>query len=897
MSRKRLLKQFFTIFLLLCIIITEPFSMRFNTFADIAEDDYYNEMDGDKEPLGSTDNIFQIKIFSAKAKGAYDGNFFKKNNFLYIDKESILNMADFKVDEGTNGRLIKITRKDDSGLYFKVSDYETVTFEDVTYYPFIEAMNELCINMIYDDDLNGIRVIPAKNVEPLMDMFYEIYDSDIYNMGSWRDAQYLDADMSRAVAQSVTIARGFFSLPEVAYDYLSGNMDYESYRVALYKILLNKVSCDVVDLDDFKEEKNFLEMLESNQELFESLEKSKKLPTTGAFWGKAKGASKLAGGIAGLINDADTILQTEDTLDAVNFYYNIDNMNESVVNGIELINTSWTSENKNFKEALDDTVKFNNGEKSLADMILAEMNDGMIKLGAGEIDYGVCTSLGEFGVSITDEIGEYIAEEFFGSSYAPDQLEGIMIVTANLEIQDAAIKAYKYYKAIYESTNDVSKKMLALNNMKDVTLVYMIAGHNAWMSMEFEESMKTAVDMNVSDMSICIENLLDYGEEDFCVYQNVINTKHKIFMNYDNREQTYYFFNWDEEKGEAVGGLDFSLEGRDNKGQGFLCKPVFTDVYFQKNGLVVGSVNNTAAKKYSRIIETYEIDGICEIVIKPCIVGKSVAGVDMQVAVGGTTQVWDGDLSQYLVKEADGSVVYRIPLPLGSNVSDGSAIATKTVKSAFKIEQMLDAGYDKEEDPFEIPNEDITNNYDKDDNNSEDNSDANTIPGKPYEKMARMYFEDYIYELYANPEVLYMISFDGFNYNVGHAPYIDLSDAYAQGVPYNEITSLSTVDKTFEDYYEYCRTFGKNVYKEISSGEVSNITVAQYTVKYFTTTYTHYKANPNGNIKEDVINFYVDLGDGNSIQGSWNVFENQNRPITFEEFLNEAFGHMVKVYE
>ena len=472
-----------------------------------------------------------------------------------------------------------------------------------------------------------------------------------------------------------------------------------------------------------------------------------------------------------------------------------------------------------------------------------------------------------------------------------------MIATANLEIQDAALKSYKYYNAIYESTNDISKKMLALNNMKDVTLVYMIAGHNAWKSMEFDESMKTAVDMNVSDMSTCIEELLDFGEEDFCVYQNVINTKHKIFMKYDNREQTYYFFNWNEEKSEAVGGLEFSMEGRDNKGQGFLHKPIFTDVYFQKNGLVVGSIKNTASNTYSRSVETYEIDGYCEILIKSGIAGKSVAQVDMQVAVGGSTEVWDGDLSQYLVKESDGSVVYRIPLPLGSKVSDGTAISTKTVKSAFKLEQVLDAGYDKNEDPFEVTDEDVTDSDNRDDNDGENNSDVNSIPGEPYEKMARLYFSEYIYELYANPEVLYMISFDGTHYNVGHAPYIDLSDANEQGVPYNEITGLVTVVKTFEDYYEYCENFGKNTCKEISNGEVLSINVDKYTVKYFTTTYTYNKPDYYGNMKADIINFYVDLGDGNSIRGGWNVYENQNRPITFEEFLNEAFGHMVKVYE
>lgn len=124
-----------------------------------------------------------------------------------------------------------------------------------------------------------------------------------------------------------------------------------------------------------------------------------------------------------------------------------------------------------------------------------------------------------------------------------------------------------------------------------------------------------------------------------------------------------------------------------------------------------------------------------------------------------------------------------------------------------------------------------------------------------------------------------------------------MSDAYAQGVPYNEITGLSTADKTYEEYCEYYRNFGKNIYKEISLGETSTITVGAHTIKYCTITYTRYKANSDGRIKDESIIFYLDLGDGNSIQGGWNVFENQDRPITFEEFLNEAFGHMVKVYE
>lgn len=874
MKRQNYWKRICAFLLALCMMFALPLSVS----ADIPPEDYMpesgtgaesnsssgtesgSENNGstgkvDTKPLRSSDNVFTIDIYSTE-NGKYKGTFFKKDNTLYIEEETIIQLdkINFFIDVSVDKE--GFMNWDEEDKIHWIEPDEVYTHEDYTFYPFVDVIADLCLTAVYDSDLHALRIIPAKNVHNLPNVADKMFNNIYYQMANWRKAEILNASDSRAVAQSFDICRNLFSLPSTVYKYATGDADYESYRSAFRAILLPDLNAQINSLDTFKEERAFLDMLEVSGEF------AKAFPVDSGFWGLVSEDTLLAGTAAGLVNDAQTIMQTKDSLEVVTYYYNMDNINASIANGVELIYKTGSGEGNGtpFNKALEDTVAFNNGETYLCQALLEEMGDGLVEFAFSKVDSSANNTVGKFCVGALDYLGEHYAPDWYN---AAKQIDATITATSNLSIQDSAKKCYNYYYSVYQTSDSREKQLTTLRNMRDSLLIYMLAGHNAWKALEFDPDLGPAAILIYGKMAKEIETLLDYGMEDFRVYENALATKHTIMANYGDREQTYYFFSWDASKADAIGGVDFTLEGIDKNGEGLLHKYSFAHVYYQQNGIFMGRVTNYGGRNSIKTLEYYNSDTTCEVVIRGKNTGASVADIGLTVAEGFIGSTWTGDVSGYLVTEADGSVVYRIPLPLGSGTSDGTALPTTTVSSSW-VE--YPSGGDAETG--------------ESGGNVKYHFEYDYVPTGPFEGEYSVPFylndEKYKLTLWYNSDLLYLMGY---------------SDPTAQKITYEwkqenwsmeHFASIKYFDKDFEEYFETTTTFAFN--KKAVVTDLREIIFPNVTVKMFEYTRPEWGTSRV---------FHADFGNGIYLNGGYNQeYALEWGDLTFEQLVLELFSNV-----
>ncbi len=816
------------------------------------------------QPLGENDNVFRVKMYSATAGGEFEGTFFKKDNALYVSGDTLMNMVQMNRFTDGEGMVVSFARIDAPDIKFMVSDENCFVFDGVSYYSFMDAVCSLCINVEYDYERELVRVLTAKNVWDITASLEQIYNNKTYNMFYWQNAKFLDADISRIEAQITDIGRHLYALPASVYSYMSGDADMESYRGALWKIMVPMIDVDSTELTCFNEEMKFIQGIEGGEYIGDALKDKS------GFWGMFGETWEGAGKITGVLGDLNTLMQVEDSLEVIKFYYSIENMDASIVNGVKLIGVTGMSENSELEEAFDTTLDIVNNQEPLPVKIAEEAGDGVVELLFGSIENGMNSSVAEFGVNVVDNLGEKIFPIWF-LDYNAKHVDGVIEATSNLHIQDAAKRSYHYYKSLYEATENIQKKSDALQNMKDVTLIYLLAGHNAWKAFEFDEDLAVSSAASVEEIIEHISYLLSYDLTDFEVYERALDAKHAIMAKYAGRARTYYFFQWDEAKGKEVGGLTFSIEGKDLAGQGFLYKKLFSHLYYQQNGILVGNIRyNAKTDAYSRIVGTYSVEGVSEIVIRPGQSGQSVADVGMNVAVGFPSNVWKDGLEDYLVTEPDGSVIYRIPLPLGSGVSEGEALPTKRVESKFDFVQATDTTGQTNAD-----------------------NQIDYVPTGPFNGEFLSDTREILYRLKYNDEMFYVYSYsDPYSMHVAYASQKDVSLV-------DNIGGIRYVTLSFEEDYtshKNRRSGGPfDTYEKYDTEDYKEITIADRIVRYYRIDYRY-----SGSEKDSYIyQFYVDLGTGFNLSGWWGLGEDivPEGAETIEKFLLEMLSNIEIEYK
>lgn len=833
-----------------------------------------------QEPLSTGDTFIYVDVYSVKADGKYTGTFFKHNNSLYIEKETLLNMADLVEYKNSLGEIISFARKDEPNAEFVTADYETFTYKDVVYYPFIEAMTDLCINATFNRKKEVVIAIPAKSIWDIYSAVEPMYDNVTYKMWEWQNAEEFDSETSRVVAQATNIGRKLYALPAVAYDYASGNATYEQYRSALWGILAPEAEIKPENLKAYKEEMYFLSRIEFKGEI------SKMDPFTDDsetgyktdFYNDNSVTAKLAS----WAKNGNTLLQVEDNTKIIQYYSNLENMNESIVRGVELVNRSGLADNASLNKAFEEVVEINSGEKSMWNMVLSESGDGLVELLIGKSTNVVREALDDFAINGTvvefwANTMDYFGEKLLGEDYTSYQVDATISATSNLHIQDAARRSFYYYKVIYETTKNTQKKIEALQNMKDVTLIYMLAGHNAWKSLSFDSDLSESSNPTVKEMAKHVESLLQYNANDFSVYQNAVDTKYGIAALGESREQHFFFFSWDETWGNEIGGLEFSLEGKDADGKGFLYKKIFSHLYYQQDGMQVGNIRtNSRTDSYSRTVEVLEPENICEIVIRPGQKGQNVLDAGMHLYTGTKQEEYTKGLDKYLVRERDGTVIYRIPVPMDSGVSTGEALATTRVDSKFDFTTTIgtnskgqQTGADASDEP-EYPVKVVTPTY---------------VPQGPFDGECK----------FENDIARYIIRYNSKILNVDRSYFIPSVYVYYVCDEVNQyvyaVSELKWTDMKFEEYYQEQKNFYDEdsfSTKEYPIEDIKEIRLNNGAVRYFTT-----KDRMSGGTGDTVYCFLYDLGNGEKIQGYWHLESNEGKvPDTFEAFLLELLSNV-----
>lgn len=828
-----------------------------------------------KELLGAGDTFIYVDMYSVEANGKFKGTFFKHNNSLYIETETLLNMAPLVEYQNESGETISFARRDVKNAEFVVGDYETFTYKDVIYYPYIEAMTDLCIDTTFDRKRELVRVIPARSVWDIYSATDPMYNNVTYKMWNWQTADKYDAETSRVLAQATDIGRKLYALPTAIYDYASGTATYEQYRAALSKIMYPNLDLAMAEIAAHKDRMKYLTMIEYRGDV------TKMNPENGESetgyneeFCKDYSASAKA---ASLVGKVEKLAQVEESLKIMEYYANMENMNESIARGIELVSRTGNIDIQSLTEAFDDTVEINSGEKSMWNALLEQKAEGLVEVIIGDLTSAANDAAGSIGINATAtefwvNTMDMIGEEVLGENYTTFQVDSVITATSNLHIQDAARRSFYYYKVLYETTENTQKKMEALQNMRDTTLIYMLAGHNAWKALEFDSTIATDSKATVEEMAEHIEYLLEFSASDFSVYQHAQDTKYAISALGDWRDQYIYMFDWDEAKGNEVGGLEFSLEGKDEDGLGFLCKKVFSYQYYQQDGMLVGNIrSNSRTDSYTRTVEVLKTEGVCEIVIRPKTKGTSVADVGMTVYTGSHAKEWTKGLSDYLVTEEDGTVVYRIPVVLGSGVSKGDALPTTRVDSKFDFSVPIVDGKVGEVVPEET-------GYDV------EVVETTYVPTGPFNGKYSFTTNIAKYTLNYNDNIFCITtSWDP------SLPYVGYADN-TENIITENICQLSVVDWDFNRYYQGQKNLYDDSYFRVDY-PVENIKEIRFdnaVVKYFTI------SEEDADIIDGTVYFfYIELGDGLNIIGSWGEKANEGKAIeVFEHFIVEILGQM-----
>ena len=829
-------------------------------------------VDLDDMLLRNTDNTFTAVVRSARAEGRFEGQFFKKDNTLYVARETLLKMGYLSELTDEKGNTV-FARVDAAATRYVVPEGSLFEFDGGKYYPFVEAMDALGLNAYFDREYEEVNVLGANSLSDLKYWIESAYADKAYNMWEWQMADDFNADTSRVVSQAMDIGRHLFSLPSTIYNYASGNADYESYRTALWKILLSDLNIQTSALSTFSEGLEALSIVEGEGELAKL---GKAFTKKSGFAKELFGEMELAGKAVSVLSKADKALQSKDSMAVIEFYCNVENLNSSLENAVVLINRTGLEGNANLNRAFGDTVDSVTGDKPFWESFLKETGDGIIDVMLGELDYGFNNTLGECMVKVMDECSEAI----WGKDTTKVQVDSVITATSNLHIQNAAKKSFDFYNSMYIAEKGPEKKMTALKNMRDITLVYLLAGHNAWKVLNFDGDISVESRGDLAEMEKLIEHLLQFNDQDFKVHQNALNTERCLLARCDQREQTYYYFTWNEESAGQIGGLDFAVEGKDPKGRGLLYKKVFSHMYYKQNGLLVANIRaNAKTDPYSRIVETYAMEGTCEIVIKPKMPKTSVAEVGLKVAVGQPADQSVPDLSMYLVTEADGTVCYRIPLPIGSSVSKGEALPTMRLPAEFDVDKELSAKV----------REEVAANMGsaaegEADTEKKDTVFTDYVPTGPFNGIHFFNTGGKKYTFRYNDEILAM----GY-LHLPTTPYVSYAE-YKDNFWEEYICQMTVTDRTFEKFYQD----EKNLYDDNHFGRieypiegVEEFVVAGLTVKYFPVSFTDSIYTDGATVYP----FYVELPDGISMQGWWGLEQNQGKTLDkFEYFILELLG-------
>ena len=620
----------------------------------------------ESEVLSNGDFPFTHDIQHLDSKVNLSGNFFKLDQKLYIDTQTILGLGNVFEETDAKGEL-RYSRTDGVASFYP-GKCESVTFDGVTYYSYVDVLTDLCMTSYYGSESDVLVLSNVKNPDTLVERMRDMNDHALYRNEYFRDAQY-NHEVMNLWGHTTDVLTNLFTKPGLILEKASGIDSYERYRNVVWSVLLPTYKNFYYDVEKTEAENQYMDLMDS---VIEEVSDDVILLTY------VRDAVENLDFILSVAGDIKTAFQDEDVKECINFYSGISQINKTLADGLLLIQDTGIIFEDQMSAVIRDTSNVYAGLESLNDLILKQVEQGGIEVVTSQLD------------------GDFVADAYkafldltLGTGAKADTA---MDMYGYFLLQDKADISFHNYEATYNETESKQKKLACAKKMRDVMTVYLMAGYNiynmeelaseeTWIGgldaffhritgqkMEKDEGLNWAL----REIKAEFDYLMKYHDMDFSAYDNAVSTQSSILANIAHRNQTTYTFNWDPAAAASAGGIKATLEGLDEKGDPFRVKYSFSDEYRLSNGLMAGIVRHANIKSGIVHATVYDFEGECAMILKPVNAGASLKDIGLTAKVdflSGETF----DPEDYLQTSGYGSEYYRIPLPFAGSGKDKPA--------------------------------------------------------------------------------------------------------------------------------------------------------------------------------------------------------------------------------
>lgn len=428
---------------------------------------------------------FKTHIISLDSGKYFEGDFLLKNGEVYISKDAVLEMA-----------FISYTREDEAVYMEKgsceavISSENVIDFEGKVFLPFIEIMEELCLNTDMPT-LGTLMVKSSEDTSGLVDLMRTIHLNKEYNMSDWQNLEYLsisprDLDVWTCVLMDITT--NFKSI-----SYATGTAQRNQYEKAFEALI------KPTETDDLKFEKQTLSTAKTIGEYNKAVD-----GISGLLFGSKYGG--FLGGIGTVceaFSDAAEIMQVDDIINSAAYTKSAKDVEESIIRAV-----SHISSVKGTPTLISDA----------GTLTLESYNKNELSIW----EYTAINIVQD----APDLLGDMILEKIFANTFwvikaankvilseTQEQIEGTIMASRFLDIQNECKKNYFALKSNYNKASAKSKPNY-LQMMYDMTNLYLLSGIRAWSSTGVDEDSKEWADSRVSMIQSALNDLRAYTPED-----------------------------------------------------------------------------------------------------------------------------------------------------------------------------------------------------------------------------------------------------------------------------------------------------------------------------------------------------------------------------------------------
>lgn len=422
---------------------------------------------------------------------------FLQGPVVYVELNTLLRMnREIGQYLTEDGKELVLYRNNNASVSYTSKHF--VEHDGGIYVPFLLTMDRLYLNTIADKANQRLMVLDGIHLKNLESILTEIYEVPAYNMRYWKESKNYENDVE--LAEGLRALRNF--------DWVSfekGKSSQKDYKDAFGRIIVPQ----------------------ENEDVEFAKETSKMVSLLSSFAGICKGAAddinmlfntnenllldyRDSIEIADAMGKAKTIVQLDDSIEVISFFKSVQNAENSIIRGLELILPECKKiDNNMYKAGKSAMTTYEKGKPMWGDL-KEDILSGTIEIAEDLLkDNAPHMYLFDLGNLLTDTLCN-----------TGNQLDGVVMASRYLNIQDACINVFNDLHSDFRDTAGEIRTDL-LQSMYDVTRVYLRAGLQAQRAMAVDSDMKKVTAYATSMLNKELDTLAEYPEFEIMLSANV----------------------------------------------------------------------------------------------------------------------------------------------------------------------------------------------------------------------------------------------------------------------------------------------------------------------------------------------------------------------------------------